>query len=168
MLLRSAAAAPLAASALPLPCIAVAFVAHSPAVVHKAYVMGERMLLEKRRSLPGPPARAVSGEQECVAFDALHGLPRSWHGEAEAEEAAGEAEGGVSEAAVHGMAAWLRSETGMSVFGFDVLVEAEGGRHLVVDLNYLPSAKGLLGGPEALAEALRARALEGGGTHVAR
>ena len=37
--------------------------------------LGERMLLEKRRSLPGPPARAVSGEQECVAFDALHGLP---------------------------------------------------------------------------------------------
>ena len=56
------------------------------------------------------------------------------------------------------MAAWLRHETGLSLFGFDVLVEAHTGAHLVVDLNYFPSATGVDGAPQALASAVSAAA----------
>jgi hypothetical protein len=56
---------------------------------------------------------------------------------------------------VRAMAAWLRTATGLTLFGFDVLVDAASGAHLVVDLNYFPSATGVPGAAEALARTVR-------------
>ena len=147
-LLADAAAA--RSCSLRLPGLLQAFVPHSP-VVHKAYCFGDRVLTEARRSLPPLPSDCsrLSGQ---LCFDAL---PAEWTQDGDAGEA-GEAP--LCPAAVEAIACWLRAESGLELFGFDVLVESGSGRHLVVDLNFFPSARGVAGAPEALAEALRAMA----------
>jgi len=138
---------------LPAPCIAQAFVPHWPPTVHKAYVFGDAVLVDARASLPPPPAAAA---EASLPFDALHALPREWPGGGAAGEQA--ASPPLSLAAVRAIADWLRERTGLWLFGFDLLVAAPGGEHCVVDLNAFPTAAGVAGAPEALADALRARA----------
>ena len=140
-----------AAARVDVPAVAQAFVCHD-GTVHKVYSFGDQVLTQQRRSLPavdGPSCPAG-----VVSFDALHALPTSWCSGAVSDIAA--AAPPLSLAAVHAMASWLRCETGLSLFGFDVLVETGTGAHVVVDLNYFPSATGVDGAPAALARAVHA------------
>ena len=151
-------------AAVPLPCIAQAFVTHNPPTVHKVYVFGDTVLVQSRSSLPPPPA---SG-RGSLSFDSLRCMPASWP-EAGDGGCSGRVDAAappdvsppLSMAAVHALADWLRARTGLCLFGFDVLVGAPDGEHAVVDLNAFPTAAGCEGAPAALAAALRARAAQG-------
>ena len=161
-LLTSTSGAP--AACVDVPAVAQAFVRHD-GTAHKVYCFADQVLTQQRRSLPAVDA-ASPGVAGVVSFDALHALPTSWGPPSDnASDSGGAATAAdapsaplLSMEAVHAMAAWLRRETGLSLFGFDVLVEAHTGAHLVVDLNYFPSATGVDGAPQALASAVSAAA----------
>lgn len=152
-------------SAVALPALAQAFVRHD-AQVHKAYVYGATTLTQSRKSLPDPPLHQLPSLAPSIPFDALRAMPTSWPG-CEPSDCDGQRGGqspGCSAAAIGAIADWLRQQTGMRLFGFDVLVEAGTGAHLVVDLNYFPTGVGVAGAAEAFAAALRQAAAEGGRT----
>ncbi len=149
-----------------LPATAQAFVRHD-GVVHKVYVYGDAVLTAQRRSLPDPHHGADTANTtranahappDVVCFDALRSMPSAWHhgGSSGVDRPAPAmpTTSSLNMATVRAMAAWLRENTGMTLFGFDVLIETGIGAHLVVDLNYLPSASGVAGAPAALAAAL--------------
>ena len=144
-----------AAARVDVPAVAQAFVCHD-GTVHKVYCFADQVLTQQRRSLPA--VDAASCPAGTVSFDALQALPTSWGSGAVSDSSIATAAVAppLSMAAVHAMASWLRHETGLSLFGFDVLVEAGSGAHVVVDLNYFPSATGVDGAPAALAHAVHA------------
>jgi hypothetical protein len=146
-----------AAARVDVPAVAQAFVCHD-GTVHKVYCFADQVLTQQRRSLPA--VEGTSCGVGVVSFDALHALPTSWGsdggGFVSDSSMATAAAPPLSLAAVHAMASWLRCETGLSLFGFDVLLETGSGAHVVVDLNYFPSAAGVDGAPQALAHAVHA------------
>ncbi|EHA8591999.1 putative Inositol-tetrakisphosphate 1-kinase 6 [Cocos nucifera] len=42
---------------------------------------------------------------------------------------------------VNKAAKWLRKQLGLTIFGFDVVIQEISGDHVIVDLNYLPTFK---------------------------
>ena len=142
-------------AAVDLPAVAQSFVQHN-GTVHKVYCFGDSVFTAEKRSLPAAPADAAGIASGAVSFDALHALPFSWPGSTHTRpDSTHAAAPPLDMTSVRAMAAWLRTATGLTLFGFDVLVDAASGAHLVVDLNYFPSATGVPGAAEALAQTVR-------------
>jgi hypothetical protein len=157
------------AAGVALPALAQAFIPHAGAF-HKVYVLGHAVFASRRRSLPPPPACADAAAAEALPFDALAALPSAWASSEPASEPAPapppDAGPPLCLAAATAAAAWLRGATGLSLFGFDVVVHATAGDHHIVDLNYFPSCSATPGATDALAALLIAVAREHEGAHA--
>ncbi|CAG9467434.1 unnamed protein product [Pedinophyceae sp. YPF-701] len=127
---------------VPLPCVAQQYVRHR-GTVHKVYcgVVPDkdgspacRIAVQPRMS--SPPAESV--EQGAVLrFHSLRDMPK---GEVVQE-------GGLDEELCVIAARRLAQRLQLRLFGFDVVVE-DGGAHFIVDVNFLPSLKGVHGAAE--------------------
>eukprot|EP00887_Chlorella_sp_A99_P007410 scaffold2.g7410.t1 len=135
----------------------------------------------------GPLAAQLADDPEAdipaaIDFDSLRSLPTSlpWgrrRGPGPAAEEAAVGAGGGSPAAapvppvppasaeelllraetVRVVAGVLHDELGLTLFGFDLVVDPAAGELVIIDLNYFPSFKGAPEAPAALRAALRGR-----------
>lgn len=162
---------------VPLPAVAQEYVDHG-GCVWKAYVAGGRVFSARRRSTPdlAPLARLLAADPDAgvpaaIDFDSLRSLPTLLPWTQRAQKAGGSGGGRGSDAApvpellqhphtLEAVAAALRQELGLTLFGFDVVFDAPAGELVVIDLNYLPSYKDVPEAPAALRAALRAAAAE--------
>eukprot|EP00793_Prasinoderma_coloniale_P003715 PRCOL_00003091-RA len=155
---------------VPPPAIVQECVLHS-GVLHKVYCIGDATLHVRKGSLLNAAVRAIgkpltfdsqikaapdSGAIERVgssitsmtelcAIDVSHAEPSALP---------------ADEAKLRASADALRRALGLTLFGFDVLVEDGTGDHVVVDVNYWPSFSGADIGDEEMAKLFR-RALIG-------
>ncbi|KAK3253943.1 hypothetical protein CYMTET_36825, partial [Cymbomonas tetramitiformis] len=149
---------------------------------HKVYVLGEHVHVVARMSIPDLPQRVSDGLPPIIPFDSLKNLPTSQaallgdaHGgrlAARSSDARGDEEvpaagstsfgagatgdASLSMAAVHAITKWLKDALHLTLFGFDVVVDSSTGTHVVVDVNYFPSFKGVDAAPVQLCETVRA------------
>lgn len=123
-----------------------------------------------RASIPDVAACSGAGEA-LLCFDSLKSLPTQLPHSFSAPEttsssgAASAATPGIGTtasaavpgaqldmAALEAMAGWLRTQLGLTLFGFDVVLpSAERGTYLVIDVNYFPNYRGGEGGSAAVA-----------------
>ncbi|GAQ79267.1 inositol 1,3,4-trisphosphate 5/6-kinase [Klebsormidium nitens] len=131
-------------SRVTLPASLQEYVDHG-GLQHKVYVLGSKLFHTPRVSMPD--AREILDEHReaaVVTFDSLRTpLTRSANPTADSDGATCEPtqSNGVDEAALEGIASWLREKLGLSLFGFDVVVQLDSRDHIVVDVNYFPSFK---------------------------
>ena len=127
----------------------------------KVYVIGERVHVSRR---PLPPALQTAGDAggNAVAFDGA-ALPSSAGGVKGGVK--GGLGGGLGEptaeqrAALCVAASALRDRLGLSLFGFDCVVDRmDGDRMAIVDVNYFPSFKQVPRAAHHLRETLVERA----------
>ncbi|CAI7887583.1 unnamed protein product [Closterium sp. NIES-54] len=90
----------------------------------------------------------VSAAPAAISFDSLKSLPMAFPSQPSEQQQQQQpplpplgAVGGFNEAVARRAADLLRSALGLTLFGFDVLVQEGTGEHVVVDVNYFPSFK---------------------------
>lgn len=66
----------------------------------------------------------------------------------------GELPSGLDAFAALAIAKYIKEETGLTIFGFDVLFESLSGSFFVIDVNYFPSCKNVTGVQTAIRDAL--------------
>lgn len=133
--------------------LAQQFVAHS-GVIHKVYVLGAHVFVQQRPSIRLPErgdeagvvcfaSQHVPTEFDAAAWRAFNervglGAAPVWRDAAQVAH-----EGGVTSESMGSLAAQLRAQLGLDLFGFDVVVEEHTARLFLVDINYFPSYKGV-------------------------
>ncbi|CAI5487409.1 unnamed protein product, partial [Closterium sp. Naga37s-1] len=90
----------------------------------------------------------VSAAPAAISFDSLKSLPMAFPSQPSEQQQLQQPPlpplgvvGGFNEAVARRAADLLRSALGLTLFGFDVLVQEGTGEHVVVDVNYFPSFK---------------------------
>jgi len=124
--------------------VAQEYVSHGD-VFHKVYVLGDEIFPMSKPSTPAVPAGAMDGPP--LVFDSLKPLPRSFPDSVASSSPPALP---LDLALARTAAARLRAKLGLSLFGFDVVVETGSGDHFVVDVNYLPSFNNVPKAGEAL------------------
>ncbi|XP_041092193.1 inositol-tetrakisphosphate 1-kinase-like [Polyodon spathula] len=122
------------------PCVLQSFINHS-AVLHKVFVVGGAHFTVERPSLKNFP-RGQS-DRKTIFFNS-HDVSKpesSSHLTALDEEAA--LPRPPSDDVIAAIVTELRAELGMSLFGVDVIVNTETGRHTVIDINIFPGYEGV-------------------------
>ncbi|GAB4858956.1 hypothetical protein Ancab_010428 [Ancistrocladus abbreviatus] len=127
---------------VPLPAVIQEYVDHS-SVLFKFYVLGEKVFYAVKKSTPSADTLMKSSqanELKPLVFDSLKSLPvadKSHCG----HEACTNAGSNMDLDLVTNAANWLRRRLGLTIFGFDVVIQEGTGDHVIVDVNYLPSFK---------------------------
>jgi len=149
------------------PCLLQEYVNHN-ALLHKVYVMGNHVSVFCRPSLPNLPTCCEEAYDFCE-FDSQRPYPTlqdfglrhvkrakfmSMNNDDEEEEEK------VTADEIRPVVDVLKQAFGLELFGFDILVTAEG-ELLVVDVNYFPSYKEVANFPSLLANYLTQRAIDG-------
>ncbi|KAK6470697.1 inositol-tetrakisphosphate 1-kinase-like isoform X1 [Huso huso] len=122
------------------PCVLQSFINHS-AVLHKVFVVGGAHFTVERPSLKNFP-RGHS-DRKTIFFNS-HDVSKpesSSHLTALDEEAA--LPRPPCDDVIAAIVTELRAELGMSLFGVDVIVNTETGRHTVIDINIFPGYEGV-------------------------
>lgn len=119
---------------VPLPAIIQEYVDHGSSLF-KFYVIGDKVFHAVKKSMPNAsnllPKDEKSGSN-AVLFNSLKSLPVSKeHGSTES----------LDVELVNDAANWLKTRLGLTIFGFDVVIQEGSRDHVIVDLNYLPSFK---------------------------
>ncbi|XP_078152668.1 inositol 1,3,4-trisphosphate 5/6-kinase 4 [Carex rostrata] len=120
---------------VPLPAIIQEYVDHG-ANIYKVYAIGNKVFHAVRKSLPNSASLLASGISP-ITFNSLKNLPVA----DQAESSVDALDIDLVEAAAH----WLRERLGLTIFGFDAVIQENTGDHVIVDLNYLPSFKEVTG-----------------------
>ncbi|GMI80491.1 inositol 1,3,4-trisphosphate 5/6-kinase 4 [Hibiscus trionum] len=121
---------------VPLPAVIQEYVDHS-STLFKFYVLGERVFHAVKKSIPNADILIKSSEKngsKPLLFDSLKSLPT----------APANSEGrdlSLDLGLVNKAAEWLSKMMGLTIFGFDVVIQDGSGDHVIVDVNYLPSFK---------------------------
>jgi len=162
------------------PCLLQEYANHN-GILHKVYVLGDRVWVFHRPSLPDLPLHECeSSGPEYVEFDSQRPYPKLSDFGFPADELKDEKEISnaspmnkqdndftyqVSSEEIRPVADCLRKAFGLELFGFDILVSmnSEHGERemLVVDVNYFPSYKEVTNFSEILAQHLAQCAFEG-------
>ncbi|KAI0489391.1 hypothetical protein KFK09_029233 [Dendrobium nobile] len=128
---------------VPLPAIIQEYVDHG-SLLFKFYVLGERVFHTVKKSMPNAThLLSISGKSagsSFIFFNSLKSLPVAQEDNISA---------GFVEHSNHSIdlelvshaAQCLRKWLGLTIFGFDVVIEEGSRDHVIVDLNYLPSFK---------------------------
>ncbi|XP_038990410.1 inositol-tetrakisphosphate 1-kinase 6 isoform X2 [Phoenix dactylifera] len=127
---------------VPLPAILQEYVDHG-SLIFKFYVLGDKVFHAVKKSMPNASFLLSASEKRGSApimFNSLKSLPVATEDQVSA--------GGLKAAKqsldvelVNKAAKWLRNQLGLTIFGFDVVIQEVSGDHVIVDLNYLPTFK---------------------------
>ncbi|KAK8966071.1 Inositol-tetrakisphosphate 1-kinase 4 [Platanthera guangdongensis] len=126
---------------VPLPAIVQEYVDHGSSLF-KFYVLGERVFHAIKNSMPNADHLSSLSETSGsfpILFDSLKSLPVSQQGQTSA--GLKDSNGSVDFDLVNRAAKCLRKSLGLTIFGFDVVIQECSRDHVIVDLNYLPSFK---------------------------
>ncbi|XP_022742850.1 inositol 1,3,4-trisphosphate 5/6-kinase 4-like isoform X4 [Durio zibethinus] len=123
---------------VPLPAVVQEYVDHS-STLFKFYVLGERVFHAVKKSTPNADILIKSSKKSApgpLLFDSLKSLPT-----AIANKHSGGQDLCLDLGLVNEAAKWLTRILGLTIFGFDVVIQEGSGDHVIVDVNYLPSFK---------------------------
>uniref|UniRef100_H3BG63 Inositol-tetrakisphosphate 1-kinase n=1 Tax=Latimeria chalumnae TaxID=7897 RepID=H3BG63_LATCH len=122
------------------PCVMQSFINHD-AVLYKLFVIGSSYFLVERPSLKNFPSG--KSDRETIFFNS-HDVskPESCSHLTALDKAAGFPSPPPDEV-IHTMVQGLRSRLGMSLFGVDVIVNNQTGKHAVIDINIFPGYEGV-------------------------
>ncbi|GMI11412.1 hypothetical protein TrVE_jg932 [Triparma verrucosa] len=125
---------------LPPRSILQSYINHS-SLLFKTYVLGSNVRVFTRKSLPD-----IKGGEGRLEFDSQKEYP-GWKdfGMDSYEEVKEEDKPILERGVYEEIAERIREEFGVSLFGFDVVVGSGDGEVRVVDVNYFPSYKEMLG-----------------------
>ncbi|CAM6105367.1 unnamed protein product [Calypogeia fissa] len=126
---------------VPLPAVIQEYVDHG-AFQYKMYIVGDKLLCACRKSTPNGEALAVAhNNASSIIFDSLKSLPvAASTGEGTTTHSGGGLEG-LNLQAVKTTSDWLRNKLGLTIIGFDLVVQAGTSDYVIVDVNYFPSFK---------------------------
>ncbi|KAL3752839.1 hypothetical protein ACJRO7_000268 [Eucalyptus globulus] len=130
---------------VPVPAIIQEYVDHS-STLYKFYVLGEKVFHAVKTSIPnGDMLMKLPGRngQQPLLFDSLKSLPTATNSQSGGDDGsiAKTSAASLNIDLVNDAAKWLSKRLGLTVFGFDVVVQDETRDHVIVDVNYLPSFK---------------------------
>ncbi|KAA3481474.1 inositol 1,3,4-trisphosphate 5/6-kinase 4 [Gossypium australe] len=123
---------------VPLPAVIQEYVDHS-STLFKFYVLGDTVFHTVKKSMPNADVLIKSSEKngsKPLLFDSLKSLPTATTNQ--------HSEGRnpcLDLALVNKAAERLSKRLGLTIFGFDVVIQEGSGDHVIVDVNYLPSFK---------------------------
>lgn len=124
---------------VPLPSVIQEYIDHG-SIVYKFYVLGERVFHAVRKSTPNAASLLLSSGNKCssaVIFDSLKSLPVDSTGNLTSDSDEVKLDLDI----VTSAAMWMRGKLHLTIFGFDVVIQAGTRDHVIVDINYLPSFK---------------------------
>ncbi|DBB10768.1 TPA: hypothetical protein ACH3X3_007252 [Trebouxia sp. C0006] len=132
------------------------FINHN-GVLHKVYVMGDQMHVAERQSIPNLPAVATqaAGLPQVFAFDSLKSLPHRDYLQPHYESQQQPAGSGLNMEVVRVVTDELRKRMGLTLFGYDTVVQENTGVHFIIDVNYFPSYKEFPDAAKALSDVLK-------------
>lgn len=123
---------------VPLPAVLQEYVDHG-SKIFKFYVIGDKVFYAVRDSMPNARFLKSSSGGEALTFNSLKTLPVATK---EQQLQTGVQDSKLLDAnLVEEAAKFLKGLLGLTIFGFDVVVQEGTGDHVIVDLNYLPSFK---------------------------
>lgn len=130
---------------VPLPAVVQEYVDHG-SCVYKFYIIGDKVYHSCRRSMPNAASLAVSGGSTgglpALVFDSLKSMPSSFEGDSKPlPNTVVQGDGSLDVEAVGKAAIWLRKKLGLTIIGFDIVVQVGTKDHVMVDVNYFPSFK---------------------------
>lgn len=126
---------------VPLPAIVQEYVDHGSSIF-KFYVLGERVFHAVKRSMPNANHLLSLSEKSGsspIVFNSLKSLPVAQEDNASADLK--DSNHFIDLELVSHAAKCLKNSLGLTIFGFDVVIQEGSGDHVIVDLNYLPSFK---------------------------
>ncbi|CAL5082393.1 unnamed protein product [Urochloa decumbens] len=122
---------------VPLPAVLQEYIDHG-SKIFKFYVIGDKVFHAVRNSMPNASLlKPSSGEP--LTFNSLKTLPVATK-ELQLQTMVQDSKS-VDTDLVEEAAKFLKELLGLTIFGFDVVVQEGTGDHVIVDLNYLPSFK---------------------------
>ncbi|KAL3152451.1 hypothetical protein ABBQ32_001496 [Trebouxia sp. C0010 RCD-2024] len=111
--------------------------------LHKVYVMGDQMHVAERQSIPNLPAAhtGAAGLPHTIAFDSLKTLPQRDYLQPHYQSQQQPPGSGLKHDVVQAITKELRKILGLTLFGYDTVVQEGTGVHFIIDVNYFPSYK---------------------------
>ncbi|KAG6553781.1 hypothetical protein Mapa_004698 [Marchantia paleacea] len=126
---------------VPLPATIQEYVDHG-AFQYKMYVVGSKLLYSRRKSTPNASRLAAGNDgSPVILFDSLKSLPVEPDMEIPGGQMVAEDSSEFDIEAVQMAASWLRKKLGLTIIGFDIVVQAGTKDYVIVDVNYFPSFK---------------------------
>ncbi|KAG8057438.1 hypothetical protein GUJ93_ZPchr0002g24869 [Zizania palustris] len=123
---------------VPLPAILQEYIDHG-SKIFKFYVIGDKIFHAIKNSMPNASHLKSSSGGKPLTFNSLKTLPVATK-ELLLQNRVPDSKT-LDVALVEGAAKLLKELLGLTIFGFDVVVQEASGEHVIVDLNYLPSFK---------------------------
>nr|CAD1838947.1 unnamed protein product [Ananas comosus var. bracteatus] len=127
---------------VPLPAILQEYVDHC-STIFKFYVLGDKVFHAVKKSMPNACVLLSLSEKTGSApllFNSLKTLPVAREEQLPIGTSKAIKES-LDVGLIENAANWLRERLGLTIFGFDVVIQEGSGDHVIVDLNYLPSFK---------------------------
>lgn len=122
---------------VPLPAVLQEYIDHG-SKIYKFYAIGDKVFHAVKNSMPNASLLKSSSGDEPLTFNSLKTLPVATK---EQLQNSAQDSKSLDIDAVEEAAKLLKESLGLTIFGFDVVVQEGSGDHVIVDLNYLPSFK---------------------------
>ncbi|VAI19931.1 unnamed protein product [Triticum turgidum subsp. durum] len=123
---------------VPLPAILQEYIDHG-SKIYKFYVIGDKVFHAVKTSMPNANLLKSSSGDEPLTFNSLKTLPVATKEQLLLNRVHDNKSLNIG--VVEEAAKLLKESLGLTIFGFDVVVQEGSGDHVIVDLNYLPSFK---------------------------
>ncbi|KAL6846760.1 hypothetical protein ACP4OV_024208 [Aristida adscensionis] len=123
---------------VPLPAVLQEYIDHG-SKIFKFYVIGDKVFHAVRNSMPNASFLKPSSGADPLTFNSLKTLPVAT--KEQLEQTKVQETKLLDTSLVEEAAKYLKESLGLTIFGFDVVVQEGTGDHVIVDLNYLPSFK---------------------------
>ncbi|KAL3699829.1 hypothetical protein R1sor_017851 [Riccia sorocarpa] len=121
---------------VPLPAVIQEYVDHG-AHQYKMYAVGSKLLCSRRKSTPNASKLVARMDgAPALLFDSLKSLPVEADSEIPEEKLQT-----LDFEVVQKAADWLRSKLGLTIIGFDIVVQSGSNDYIIVDVNYFPTFK---------------------------
>lgn len=127
---------------VPLPAIVQEYVDHGSSLF-KFYILGEKVFHAVRKSMPNASYLLSAAEKNgfgAILFNSLKSLPVSKEDQP-SDQGIKADKLTLDVELVNDAARWLKKRLGLTILGFDVVIQEGTGDHVIVDVNYLPSFK---------------------------
>uniref|UniRef100_A0ACD5YFY2 Uncharacterized protein n=1 Tax=Avena sativa TaxID=4498 RepID=A0ACD5YFY2_AVESA len=123
---------------VPLPAILQEYIDHG-SKIFKFYAIGDKVFHAVKNSMPNASLLKSSSGDEPLTFNSLKTLPVATKEQLLQNRVQDNKSLDID--LVQEAAKLLKESLGLTIFGFDVVVQEGSGDHVIVDLNYLPSFK---------------------------